>query len=122
MPDQRDRLPGRHVEVDVLEHRASAHVFEADTFETDVAASGRELPGVPPIGHFFRLVDHLEDALARRGRPLRLPDPHPEGAKRHDEHAEVEVESDEAADRELAGSDHSSADEQHRGLRDERHP
>ena len=39
--DQRDRLPRRHVEVDLLEHGASRDVFERNAFETDVAAPGR---------------------------------------------------------------------------------
>jgi len=120
--DQRDRLTGRYVEVDALEHGASRHVLEPDPFEADVAAPGRELAGAGPIGHLLGLVDHLEDALTRGGRPLRLPDPHPQRAKRHDQQPEVEVEGDEAADRQFAGGDHSRADEQHCRLSDERHP
>ena len=64
---------------------------------------------------------HLEDALARGGRALRLADPHAERAQRHHEHREVEVERDEAAGRERAVRDHARADEQHGGLREQRH-
>src|SRR5439155_8752470 len=90
--DQRNCLYMRYVEIYVLEHRPARDVFESDPFETDVTAPGRKLTGAGPIGHFFGLVDDLEDALARSRGPLRLPDPHSERAKRYHEHAEIEVE------------------------------
>src|SRR5262249_55997650 len=62
------------------------------------------------------------DALAGRRRALGLADPHPERPERRNEQAEVEVEGDEAADRELARVDHSGSDEKNRSLRDQRNP
>jgi hypothetical protein len=87
-----------------------------------MAAAGRELHGAGPIRHFLGLVDHLEDPLAGRRGSLGLADPHPERPQRHHEHAEVQVERDEAADGELARRHHARADEEDRGLGDHRHP
>jgi hypothetical protein len=49
-----------------------------------------------------------------------LTDPHPELAKRHDEHRHVERKADEVLQPELAVHDHSPADEQHGRLREHR--
>ena len=63
-----------------------SHVLEADALEAEVAAARRQLDRAGPVGDLLRLVHHLEDPLARRGRALRLADPHAERAQRHDEH------------------------------------
>ena len=68
----------------------------------------------------LRLVHHLEDPLAGRGRPLRLADPHAEAPERHDQHREQQVEDEELRQRQRAADDHASRDEQHGALRDER--
>ena len=75
-------------------------------------------PGL--VGDLLRLVEHLEDSLARRGRPLRLADPHSKRAERHDEHPEEEVEGDEVADRQRPVRDHPRAEEKHGRLREQR--
>ena len=120
MADQRNRRPGVEREVEVLEHGPTGQVRERDVLEADRALSGRELDGAGPVAHVLRLVEDLEDPLARRRSPLRLADPHPERAERHDEHREEEVERDERADAERAVRDHPRADEQHARLRQER--
>ena len=73
-----------------------------------------------PVGDALRLVEHLEDAFAGRGRALRLADPHPEHAERHHEHQHEEVEEEEVGEAQRAVHDHPPADEDHGGLRDER--
>ena len=122
LSDQRDRAAGGDVELDPVEHGAALEVFEADVLEAQVAAAGRQLDRVRPLGDLLRLVHDLEDPLARGSRALRLADPHAERAQRHHQHAEVEVESDEAADRERAARHHPRADEQHCALGEERYP
>ena len=121
MPDQRDRRAGRDLEVDVAEHRPAGEVLERDVLEADRAVAGRELAARGASRDLLGLVDHLEDALAGGGRALRLADPHAERAERHHEHAEIEVERDEAAGRQRAVRDHARAGEQDGGLREERH-
>ncbi len=80
----------------------------------------RERAGAGPVGDLLGLVEHLEDPLARRGRPLRLADPHAEHAQRHDQHHDEEVELDERPERERSVRDHAPADEQHGRLREQR--
>ena len=104
----------------VVEHRSPGQVFEGHVLEPDLALAGRQSLRAGPVRHLLGLVQHLEDALARRGRALRLADPHAERAERGDQQREVEVEGDEPAGRERAGGDHLRADEQHRGLRQQR--
>ena len=120
MPDQRDDLARLELEVDRAQHRPLGVVAERDAVERHAARAGRQLLGAGLVADLLGLVDHLEDALAGRGRALRLADPHAERAQRHDEHREVEVEADEAADRERAVGDHAPADEQDRRLREQR--
>jgi hypothetical protein len=90
--DQRHRRPGLEVEVELLENRAAGQVRERDVLEADRAVARRQVAGAGRVGDLLRLVEHLEDSLARRGRTLRLADPHAEGAERHDEQREIEVE------------------------------
>ncbi len=97
--DQRDRGAGGDVEVDVLQHRLALAVRERDALEPDHARSRRELDRARPVGDLLRLVEHLEDPLARRRRALRLADPHAERAQRQDEHGEEEEDRGEAARR-----------------------
>ena len=85
--DEGDRRPGVEREVEVLEHRPARQVRERDVLEADRAVAGRQLDRTRAVGDVLRLVEDLEDPLARRRRPLGLADPHPERAERHDEHA-----------------------------------
>ena len=62
--DQRDRPAGRHLEIDVLEHGTAGHVVEADLVEAKIAAAGRKLDRVRPVGDFLGLVHDLEDPFA----------------------------------------------------------
>ena len=121
VPDQRDRRPGGYVEVDAVQHRPAGRVLERELVEPDVAGTGGKRPGSGTIGDLLGLVDDLEDALAGRGRALRLADPHAECAQRDDEQREVEVEGDEAARRQRVIGHHPRTDEQHRRLREQRH-
>ena len=73
------------------------------------------------IRDLFRLVEDLEDPLARRHRTLCLADPHPEHPQWHDEHREQQVEREEVPERQRARDDHPPGDEQDRGLGEERH-
>ncbi len=113
--------PGSDVEVDVLEHEPARQVLERDVLEADATGAGSERGRAGTVGDLLRLVDHLEDALARGRRPLGLADPHPERAQRRDEHAEVEEDRAEASRREVAARDHAGADEQDERLREQRH-
>ncbi len=71
--------PAGDVEVDALEHRPARRRYSNETFSKRIAPGAwRELPRAGAVGDLLRLVDHLEDALAGRGRALRLPDPHAE--------------------------------------------
>ena len=119
--DERDRRPRVEREVEVLEHRPARQVGERDVLEADRAVAGGQLDRARAVGHVLRLVEDLEDPLARRRRPLRLADPHPERAERHDEHGEVEVEGRRTSPiGERAVRDHPRADEQDGRLREQR--
>ena len=85
-----------------------------------MAGPWRELGCIPAIEDLFRLVEDLEDPPAGGDRALRLADPHPEHAQRHDEHGEKQVEGEEGAEGERPGHDHPTCREQHECLRDER--
>ena len=113
--DERDRAAGGDVEVDVLEHGPAVHVLERHVLEADVARARLQARCAGTVGDLLGLVEHLEDALAGRGRALRLADPHAERAQRRDEHVHVQREGDEAADAERVVGDHARADEQHGG-------
>src|SRR3989442_723456 len=67
-----------------------------------------------------RLVQHLEDALARGGGTLSLPDPHAERAQGAHEHSEIEVEGDEIAGRERSATHHPRTGEQDGRLGEQR--
>ena len=122
LADEGDRLAGRHVELHTVEHGSALEVLEAHVLEAKVAAARRQADRVGPVGDLFRLVHDLEDPLAGGRRALGLADPHSERAQRHHEHAQIEVEGDEAADGELSARHHPGTDQQHRGLRQHRHP
>ncbi len=98
----------------------SLDVGEGHVLEVDDAVAGREVDRVLRVLDLLRLVHHLEDALARRGRALRLADPHAEHPQRHDEHRQQQVEGDEVADLHLAVDDLVAAVQEHRGLRQQR--
>ena len=98
----------------------SGHVLEGHLLEADTTGAWPQTCRAGTVGHVLRLVHHLEDALAGRGRALRLADPHTERSQRHDEHPEVEEDRAEASRRQVAASDHARADEQHCCLREER--
>ena len=118
--DQGDGAAGLDLEVDPRQHRPRRVVAEADPREHDAAGSRRQLPGARRVRHLLRLVDHLEEPLARGGRALRLADPHAEHAQRHHEHHQEEVEGEEAADREVALDDVVARGEQDAGLGEHR--
>ena len=103
-----------------VEHGPLGVVAEADPLEDDAARARRELPGPGGVRDLLRLVDHLEEPLARRGGALRLADPHAEHPQRHHEHHQEEVEGEEAADREVALDDEMAGREQHPCLREHR--
>ncbi len=121
MPDQGDRPPCGDVEVDVADDRTARQILERDALEPDLAGPRRQLHRAGAVGDLLRLVHDLEDALARRGRTLGLPDPHAERSQRHHEHSEVEVERHEVADGEASVRHHPGAGEQHARLREQRH-
>jgi hypothetical protein len=110
VPDEGDRAAGGNVEVDVLEHCAVC-IRKRDVLEGDAAHAAWEVASVCEIGDLLGLVEHFEDPLAGRRRPLRLPDPHAEHAERHHEHREQQVEGEEVAERERAVHDHPAGDE-----------
>ena len=120
VPDQRDRAAGREGQVDVLQDEPFRVVAEGDALEPDLPWPGRDRCRTRAVLDALGLVEHVEDALARRGRALRLPDPHPEAAERDDQHREEQVEEEELAERERAGDDEATGGEQDRGLRDHR--
>ena len=64
--------------------------------ERDPALARRQVGGAWLLRDLDRLVDDLEDPLARGGRTLCLADPHPERPERAHEHGEEDVERDEA--------------------------
>src|SRR5947209_7201032 len=76
--DERDRAPGGHVEVDVLEDRSAGEVLEGDVLEADMSPSGGKRARSGRVGDLLGFVHDLEDPLAGGGRPLGLPDPHAE--------------------------------------------
>ena len=115
-------LPGGHVELDSVEHGPALEVLEAHVLEAEVAAPRRQLDRVGRCCDLLRLVHDLEDPLAGGRRALRLPDPHPERPQRHYEHAQVEIEGDEAADGERPARHHPGSDQEHGGLRQHGHP
>ena len=98
VPDQRDRAARFDLEIDRFEDGPAVHVLEADVVEAEPAAAGRKVDRAGSIRDLLRLVEDLEDALARRGRALSLSNPHAERTQRHDQHSRVEVERDETAD------------------------
>jgi len=120
VPDERDGAAGRDLEVDPVQHRPARRVLERDALVAHEPVTCRKLARVGRIRDVLRLVDHLEDSLAGRRRALRLSDPHPELAQRHDEHRHVERKADEVLQPELAVHDHSPPHEQHGGLREHR--
>ena len=112
--------PGREHEVDLLEHGPARRVAEGDALEADLARAGRQLARAGPVVDALGLVHHLEDPLARGGRALRLPDPHPEAAERDDQHREQQVEDEERGQAERAVHDHPACGEQDGALRQQR--
>ena len=120
--DQRDRPPGRELEVDVL--AAPAGPGRSRTRRPRSAtrpAPGGSSPRVRAVGDLLGLVDDLEDPLARRGRALRLADPHAEHPQRHDEHRERRLKAKNAAERRARrATTIRPADEQHGRLREQR--
>ena len=118
--DQCDGRAGRDLEVDAGENGPVGVVPEADAHEHDATRPGRQFAGARDVRHLLGRVDHLEEPLARGGRPLRLADPHAEHPQRHHEHHQEQVEGEEAADRELALDDVVPRCEQHTGLREHR--
>jgi hypothetical protein len=78
MADQRHRRPRLELEIDAFEDGPVLGVAERDVLERDLAVTRRERHCVRRLDDVLRRVDQLEDALAGRGRPLRLADPHPE--------------------------------------------
>ena len=107
--DQRDRPAGLELELDRRRSTGrSGDVAEGDVLEADAPGPAGARPRPGASRDLLRLVHHLEDALAGRGRALRLADPHAEHPQRHDEHREEQVEGDEVADRQRAVDDHAS--------------
>ena len=88
-------------------------VLERDVLEADAARPGGEPVGSRAVGDVLDLVEHLENPLARCGRPLRLADPHSEHPQRHHEHHDEEVEEEEVRQAQLAVDHHAPADEDH---------
>ena len=120
VPDQRHRAPGLELEVDVLEHGPVVAVGEGDVAECDASRPRRQLACSGLVANLLGLVEHLEDALARRRRALPLADPHAEHAQREDQHRQVEVEPDEVGERERPVRNHPAAREQDRRLAEHR--
>ena len=120
MPDQRHDAAGFELEVDLVQHRSRRLVAERHVLEHDPARPRRQLARVRRVGDLLGLVEHLEDALARGGRALRLADPHAELPQGQHEQREEQVERDEIAERECPVRDHVPADVEDRCLREQR--
>ena len=110
VPDQRDDPACLELEVDRAAARAARGRSRTSRGRRSRGQGQGQLRAPGCVADLLRLVDHLEDALAGRRRALSLADPHAECAQRHHEHRQVEVEADEAADRQRAVRDHSPAD------------
>jgi hypothetical protein len=93
--DDRDRLPGRDVQIQVLDQRDVRQVPERDVGERDVTLGGPEEDRVGDVGLFLGLVEELEDALGARHRGLQ--DVHDRGRLR-DRHRELTGVLDERLD------------------------
>ena len=117
--DQRESAAGRDLEIDVFEDETAGLVAEVDILEANVPGPRRERPRPGTVGDLLRLVENLEDALARRGRPLRLTDPHSEHAERHHEHGEQQEEGEEVARGHRSVDHHSPGHEKNGSLGDE---
>ena len=117
-PDQRDRLAGRDLEVDLRQHRPLAVVAEPDLLEPQHAGTDRQRARVRPLDDVALLVEHLEHALAGRHRALVLADPHPDRPQRQHQQRQVRVHGEELAQRQLAVHDLVAAHQHHPGDRD----
>ncbi len=118
-PDERDRLAGLDLEVDVSEDPlAVAGVAEVDRLELHASGDLRELPRMLAILHAGLAVEHLEDAFGRSRRFLGHPEDPPERLDRPDDHQEVAHERDQPAERHRLVTDRERADEQHRRERE----
>ena len=103
MADQCDHAARLDLEVDVLQHRCTRAVLEADAFERDAPGSLGKRARAVAISNLLGLVENLEDALSGGRGPLDLTDPHAEHAQREDEHQQVHVERDEGTERQRSG-------------------
>ena len=56
---QADFLPGRHIEIETLEHILAARIAETHLFEPDCPAAHGQRPGVRRVQHFMRQSEHL---------------------------------------------------------------
>src|SRR6266540_2242726 len=109
--DERERLAGRHMEVEAVEDRDVAGVAETHALEADVAAGAfLEVPWMTPLAQPRLRLQHLRDPCARREGALHRRHALAEDAERPDEHDDVGVERDERAEAEVAG-DHAAAAE-----------
>ena len=108
--DQRDRLAGLHPKVEPVEDGPGrpGRIAERDGFEAEL--TGRRGPARPSASFTgVRCVDdlrlghqHFVDPLARGDRPLRLGEDHAEHPQRPDQHHDVDVERDQAAEGQAA--------------------
>ena len=71
--DERDGRPGRHVEVDPVQHLLAVAVAEAHAVERDAALDPLQRPRRGPVADLRILVEHVHDLVQRgRGREERV--------------------------------------------------
>jgi hypothetical protein len=122
-PDQRHRLAGGQVQVEVGQdvgiatllgvrrHQAVRRVGEADPLEADVPLAVHQVGGARPIDNGGLLVEDLVDPLGGGGCPLAHHDQHAQHHERRLHQQQVEVERDDGAELQVPVDDQVTAEE-----------
>ena len=110
---ERDRLPGRDVQLEVRQHDPVVAVGEADVVEVDRALRRPEVDRMHRIGNARLLVEHAGDLLERRRRRLVRVVEDRHLLHRVEEASRVHQDREQRADREPAVDHAESADHDH---------
>jgi hypothetical protein len=101
MPHERDRRPGRDVQLDAVQNLDAPAVAEADVLEVDVPLDHGEILGVRRVQDFRLFVEHLGDLVQRRDRGEKRVVELGKLLHRIEEVGEVQHEGEQGADREV---------------------
>ncbi len=119
--DDGDDLAGLHDQVEAVQHRRcvgiGAGIGEAHAAELDPAGRVQQVPGAGSLGDCRHLVEDLEDAPRRGGRPLCLEQHEAQHPERDGDHDHVAAECQQGADADALLDRQPAAVEQ-----DRRHP